>query len=346
MTFASIAFASPVYIGLAVFALPAAIVILVRLERRRQADLAAVGDPALLKRSSALPSTRQRMVAHALALSAFSLVLLALARPQFGKAPATLTGSGRVVLFVIDLSRSMNARDAAPSRLAAAKRAAGDIARALRGDRVGLVVFGGSAFLQLPPTLDHSALALFLDAASTEDIPDPGTNVETAVAVAAAALARDGTPDSHAIVLLTDGEDRESDLTEAAEMLKRQQLRVFAVGLGSVEGADIPELDSTGVEREHRDWGGRVVTSRLEEARLRRLAVTTGGAYVRWSDDESVQSIATAISHRERRSASSMTLRPGADRFQWPLCIALAALFAETLAQSRGSWRRHRRTRW
>ncbi|MGE5730272.1 MAG: vWA domain-containing protein [Gemmatimonas sp.] len=336
MTFAAFAFASPVYIGLATFALPAAIVILVRLEHRRQTDLAAIGDPLLLECSSALPDRRQRVVAQALALSALTLVVLSLARPQFGTAPATLTGSGRTVLFVLDLSRSMNARDVAPSRLVAAKRSALDIASALKRDRVGLVVFGGSAFLQLPPTLDQSELALFLDAASSDDIPDPGTSVETAIEVAAAALARDGASDSRAIVLLTDGEDREGELTRAAETLKRQHLRVFAVGVGTAEGAEIPELDSTGLEREHRDWAGRVVTTRLQEARLRGLAAATGGAYVRWDSDESVRPIIDAISQLEPHSTFSQTRRPEADRFQWPLALALAAVFAETLVQRRG----------
>jgi len=336
-------FASPLYFVLMAFVLPPAVVILVRLERRRRADLAAVGDTALLERSSVLLGTRHRAVAQALALSAFTLVLLALARPQFGTAPATLTGSGRDVLFVLDLSRSMNARDAAPSRLAAAKRAAGDIARALSDDRVGLVVFGGSAFLQLPPTLDHSELALFLDAASTEDIPDPGTNVGEAVAVAAVALARDGTPSSRAIVLLSDGEDLESELAGAAEALRRNQVHLFAVGLGTPEGAAIPERDSTGAEGEHRDWAGRVVTTRLEEAGLRRLALATGGAYVRWADDASVRPLAIEISRLRRRPDSSLTSRPGADRFQWPLGLALVALVGQTLVRGRRDRRGRRR---
>lgn len=333
-------FASPFYLALLLFALPPAIVTLVRGERRRRTDLAAVGDAALLEQSSRLPGTHRRALANALALSALSLVLLALARPQFGSARATRTSSGRDVLFVLDLSRSMNARDIAPSRLAAAKRAASEIAGALPDDRVGLVVFGGSAFLQLPPTLDHSSLALFLDAASTEDIPDPGTNVGAAVEVAAAAFARDGTPGAHAIVLLTDGEDRESDLAGAAETLKQGTLHVFAVGLGTIAGTVVPEQDSTGAESEHRDWAGRVVTSRLEEGGVRRLALATGGSYVRWSDDASVRPIALAISQLERRMASSRTSRAGADRFQWPLAFAIAALFAEMLVRNTVSVRR------
>ncbi|HEY7860016.1 MAG: VWA domain-containing protein [Gemmatimonadales bacterium] len=334
-------FASPFYLALMVVVLPPAIVLFARRERRRNADLAAVGDTALLERSSLLPGARGRAVANALAFSALALVLLALSRPQFGTAPSTLTSSGQDVLFVLDLSRSMNARDVAPSRLAAAKRAAGEIARALSDDRVGLVIFGGSAFLQLPPTLDHSSLALFLDAATTEDIPDPGTNVGEAVEVAAAAFAHGGAPGAHAIVLLTDGEDRESDLAAAAETLRRDTLHVFAVGIGTLEGAVIPERDSTGAASEHRDWAGRLVTTRLEEAGLRRLALATGGTYVRWSDDASVHPIVVAISQLERHALSSQTNRPGADRFQWPLAIAIAALFAESVVRYQGRERRN-----
>ena len=336
-------FGSPFYLILLAAVLPPAIVILVRLDRRCRADLAAVGDAALLERSSEMPRARQRVLAQALALSAFSLVLLALARPQFGAAPATLTGSGRDVLFVLDLSRSMNARDVAPSRLAAAKRAAGDIAHALRDDRVGLVVFGESAFLQLPPTLDHSALALFLDAASTEDIPDAGTSIGAAVAVAADELMRDGAPSSRAIVLLSDGEDFEQELTGASAALRRDHLPVFGVGVGSSEGATIPEHDSTGAASEHRDWAGRIVTTRLEEAGLRRLALATGGAYVRWAGDSSVRPVTSEIARLEQQTLSSSTSSAGVDRFQWPLGLAVAALVAEALMRRRDRRRGHGR---
>jgi Ca-activated chloride channel family protein len=123
-------------------------------------------------------------------LAALALGLVALARPQLGERQAALARAGRDVLLVLDLSRSMTVPDASPSRLAVAKAAAWETMSASPGDRVGLIVFGGSAFLQLPLTSDHAALKLFLDAASPDDLGDPATDIGTALATAGGIRAR------------------------------------------------------------------------------------------------------------------------------------------------------------
>src|SRR6185437_12129627 len=165
-------------------AVPALLHLLRTADRRRSAALARFGELAVLRRSSPLPSRRWRITRRVL--------LVAMARPRSGSGEQTLHAASHDVLFVLDLSRSMQARDAQPSRLDAAKQAALAIARRLPDDRVGLVIFGGSAFLQLPLTLDHSALARFVDQAAANQIPSVSTNLEAAADVAASSLVRSG----------------------------------------------------------------------------------------------------------------------------------------------------------
>ena len=327
-------FAAPIYLVLLVVTLPIVIMVVVHREQRRQADLVTFGDEATLGRLSMLPSARHRLARHGLVLLALALGLVALARPQFGAAPVTLAGTGRDVLLALDLSRSMNAEDIGSSRLEAAKRAARALVRASPGDRFGLVIFGGSAFLQLPLTLDRSALELFLAAASTHDIPDAGTSIASAVSVAAAALRHEGGQGRHAMVVLSDGEDLDESVSDAIAILKRDRIPAFAVGVGSLEGAPIPVADSTdgGAPAFHRDRIGRVVSTRLEEGNLEWMARESGGEYVRWQGEASVRPLTSAMSRLEGRQITSRARALRAERFQWPLALALVALVAEWIA--------------
>jgi len=332
-------FAEPAYLLVLALLVPIAAIGLTRGERRARDDLVRFGEPALLARSSSLPTARGRFARWGLALAAMALLVVGLARPQLGAERSVVQRSGGDVLFLLDLSRSMMAEDVAPSRLAAAKRAAAVIAGALPDDRVGVIVFGGSAFLQLPPTLDHSTFRLFLDAASTTQIPDAATEFEGAASVTAAAFARGADVRYGAAVLLSDGEDVEGKLYGAIGTLKAARIRTFAVGFGTPEGATIPERDAHGAPAVHRDWAGRVVVTRLVEDNLRDIARETGGRYVRWSGDASVAPIIAALADLRRREVAARATPPGAERFQWPLALALGLLVAEAaLGRKRGAW--------
>ena len=339
-----LSFATPLWLLALAVAIPLGAFLLVRAERRRRADLASFGDPAVLARSSALGSRAARLASRALVLAALAFLFVALARPQSGSDSETIRRQARDVLFVLDLSRSMNARDVAPSRLEAAKHAALAIADELHDDRVGLVVFGANAFLQLPLTLDHSTLSLFLDRASTDDIPDPATNLEVAANVAVRSLARASGDGSGArvVVFLSDGEDVEGKLMAAIEVLDKSGIPAYAVGVGTPQGATIPEIDASGNEGVHLDWRGGAVITRLMEDNLRDIAQQTGGAYVRWSGAESVRPIAASIARLATADVSSLSRPRQADRFLWPLALALAALLVESLIELPRRARRRR----
>lgn len=299
-------------------------------ERRRQAALARFGDPALLGGLSAIPDPRRRLARHGLRLAALGLLVVALARPQLGQQPALIARAGRDILVLLDLSRSMNVADAAGrTRLGQAKQIADSLAAASPGDRLGLIVFGGSAFLQLPLTDDHAAFRRFLDAASTDDIGDPSTDLAAPLAAAAKTFEHEGEAGTRAAILLSDGESAEDGLDVALGRLEQEGVPVFAVGLGTAQGGPVPADSSEAPEPYHRDHIGRVVISQLEEKTLRLAAVRTGGAYTTWDDPAGLRAMGQTLARIETRPIGIRKARRPAERFQWPLGLGILLLIGE-----------------
>jgi Ca-activated chloride channel family protein len=227
----------------------------------------------------------------------------------------------------------MNAADDSLSRLVIAKRTINGILQAVPEDRSGLVVFGGSAFLQLPLTENHPAFQRFLEAATTDDIGDAGTDLSSALSVAATAFEHEGEQGYQSILLVSDGESVNGDVGPALARLKKAGIPVFSLGVGSLQVAPVPADSSEAPERWHRDHIGRVVVSHLEEGDLRRAALETGGNYVRVSSEEGVQRITADLARLGKRTLSSRESTERIDRFQWPLALALVALALGPLTQ-------------
>jgi Ca-activated chloride channel family protein len=314
---------------------PAGAALALRSERRRHAALARFGNPDLLAPLSALPDSRRRMTRHGLRLAALAFLIVAAARPQVGERPAMIQRAGRDVLVLLDLSRSMNVSDAGATRLARAKTLLAEFAAARPVDRLGLIVFGGSAFLQLPLTTDHDAFRRFVEAAATENVGDPSTDISAALAAAGTAFEHEGEPGSRAVVLVSDGERTEGDLDPALRRLLREEVPVFAIGIGSVAGGNVPADSSEAPEPYHRDHIGRIVVSRLEEGALRTIAERTGGTYARWDDAAAIQLVQENVERLETRPVMSRKARKPAEQFQWPLAAAMLFLLAEPLVPLR-----------
>jgi Ca-activated chloride channel family protein len=323
-------FAYPIALVLLLPALSLAVWAMRRHERARGVRLHGFGQPGLLARGSTLPSARFTALRQALTLAGLSFALVAGARPQFGERPASLAHTGRDVLVLLDLSRSMNAADGDLPRLALAKSAVLDAVARSPGDRLGLVVFGGSAFLQLPLTANHAAFRRFLDAASTDDLANPATDLSRALAAAATAFEHAGERGFQSVLLLSDGESVEGDVGPPLKRLRLAGVPVIAIGLGTGEGASIPADSSEAPERWHRDHIGRIVQSRLEEGDLRRAANETDGVYLRWSQSVGSE-LSAELEKLEKRTMSSRTSPERADQFQWPLGLAVAILAMEPL---------------
>jgi Ca-activated chloride channel family protein len=284
--------------------LPALWMIMRQAGRDREASLNRFGDRDLLSRASALPPVTPSRLLRGLRWTGLAALVVALARPQVGRHPAELPTTGRDLIIALDLSRSMKATDVGMTRLELAKRLAWRLAGTHAGDRVGMVIFAGAAFLQLPPTSDLGTLQRFLDAASPDDIADPATNLAAALRVSERALRKERTLiGSRGVILLSDGERSEGALEEADS--------------GAPGGPW------------HLDGIGRPVISRLAEEDLRKLGQMSNGAYARWNDARGLEEMTRAISNLEARILSSQGNTEPNERYQWPLFVAVAALVVE-----------------
>ncbi|BBO76873.1 hypothetical protein DSCW_42900 [Desulfosarcina widdelii] len=272
----------------------------------------------------------RRWIKGLLLAAAVLFAAVALAGPKYGFRWQEIRQHGVDIIIALDCSRSMTAADISPSRLERAKREVFDLLTMLQGDRVGLVAFAGTAFLQCPLTLDYDAFNLFLNALSPDYLPVGGTDITGALTTAADAFDPKSAADK-AIILITDGENTgEGDPVKAAESLKEKEIKLFCIGVGGSDGVPIPEAEG-GFKK---DKSGQIVLSRLDETTLKKIAVVTGGTYVRSvAGDMDLDAIYTDEIRRtmDAQTLTSSRKQVWEDRFQWPLALALVCLLAEML---------------
>ena len=303
-----------------------------REERARRAALEALGAHPVLARVGAIPTARVRRRSLALRAAAAALAIVALARPFLGTQEVSGARAGRDVLVALDLSRSMRVADASGTRLMRAKALLGEVANALPGDRLGLIIFGGAAFLQLPLTTDHAIFERWVGAASPEAIDDPGTDLLAAVQVAAKAFEHDASNGHRALLVVTDGERSEGALDEAVETAVKSGMPIFAIGVGTQQGAFVPPdstLPADSGATWHLDNIGRPVISRLRAEELQRITAATNGLYAQWDDPKAVATIAAGIQRLAARPLGVETQEEPDERFQWPLAFAILLLAAD-----------------
>jgi Ca-activated chloride channel family protein len=240
---------------------------------------------------------------------------------------------------VIDTSKSMLAEDLKPNRLQQAKWGVRDLLRQLKGDRVGLVAFAGSSFLQCPLTIDYAALTMTLDDLYAGIIPRGGTAIEQALRVAIKSFdaSRESAGADRAIVLITDGDDHEGDPLKTLDELKERGIRLYAIGVGSPEGELIPAPDPKSDAGFVKDRDGKVVKSRLHEDVLKRLALGTGGAYVRSAPGDTGldRVFRESIDQLKRDERESRMAKVHEDRYMWLLGAAWMLLLVEAVVTER-----------
>ena len=275
--------------------------------------------------------SRKRIIFKAsLIVLAALLAVFSLMRPQWGFKWEEVKSRGLDILVAMDTSKSMLARDIKPNRLHRAKLAVKEMVGKLRSDRVGLIAFSGSAFLQAPLTTDYGGFLLALDDLDVYSIPRPGTNITAAIREAIKVL-KGADKDFKVMVIITDGEDLEGDPIRASQEARKEGLKIFCVGAGTPEGELIPVMSEQGVRGFLKDPSGAVVKSRLNEDVLKKVALNTGGAYVRATGaDFGLESLYDKkISKLEKRELESRMRKQYTERFQIFLAIALAILFME-----------------
>ena len=307
---------------------------------RRRALARFAGGSAHAVRFETEVSTHRRAIKALLLYVALAALPIALARPQWGTRLEQVTRRGADVAIVLDTSLSMLAEDVAPSRLGQARHAVISLIERLGGDRMALVTFAGRAAIQCPLTVDHGALRLMLDAVDAEAVATPGTALAEGLAAGLAALrAEEGPAEERgrAIVLLSDGEDHEGELDGIIGRLASSGVAVYAVGCGTTRGSPIPLHDEAGMLAGYKkDREDRVVTTRLSEASLERVALETSGRYYRASASEvEVDEIAGSLAALAQGELGSELRTRYEERYQFPLLVGWLALAAEALVGDR-----------
>lgn len=262
-------------------------------------------------------------------------LLFAVARPQWGFIDEETITSGLDIVVCFDVSRSMLAGDVAPNRLAKAKLAAFDLLSFSRTDRIGLVAFAGSAFLQVPLALDDEAFRQSVRSLDTDVIPEQGTALADAIHEAAAAFTKDSNG-AKAVVIITDGEDHEEGAIEAAKEAAKDGVRIFTLGVGTAGGGLLKTADPYGNPVFIKDEDGNVVKSRLNEAMLKQLADAGGGFYLPLQNRQTIQTLyQRGLATLPTSDIKSGKSRQWIERFQWPLGFAILLLLIEVVLPER-----------
>ena len=320
----ALTFGSPLWLW-GLLALPVFAALYVWSHFRGRALIAKVVASRLRDQLAGSVSVARRIVRGVLIVLTLGLLLVALAQPRYGFTQQEIKQKGRDIIVAVDTSKSMLATDVAPTRLARAKLLTQDLIRLLKGDRVGLIAFAGSAFLQAPLTLDYGAVINALDELDTNVIPKGGTDISSAIATAEQAFGK-AEGQTRALVLLTDGEELDEDGIAAAKKAAEHGIRIFTVGIGSPEGSLIPFRSEDGRQDFVRDVSGKPVQTRLDENRLKEIAKSTGGFFVPIGPDAAKEIFQQGIEPMDAAETGMLSARQPLERYQWPLGFAVGFL--------------------
>ena len=292
----------------------------------RRKRISKIGDPALVQRLMPTASTAKGWLKVSLLAAAWLFFTLGLTRPQLGARLKEHQTQGAEIMIALDVSNSMLAEDYSPNRLERSKLAISRIVDKLAGDRVGLVVFAGQAFVQLPITADYVSAKIFLSSINTESVPIQGTALAEALTSSAKSFSTQSSR-SRAIILITDGEDHEGDVQAAAQAIADEGIRIYCIGVGSPQGKPIPKNGEL-----MKDSNGEIVVSRLDEAVLQEIAGIGGGKYVRAGNSEfGLNPIIDDIREMDKEQFQSLVFEDFNEQYMYLFAIALFFLILEML---------------
>lgn len=327
-------FAQPQYL-LLIFLIPLFFVSYVLMRHFRRRRIRKFGDERLVR--GIMPSVSrskgwEKLVLFSLAFFFFSI---GMSRPQIGAKLKEHKTKGAEIMIVLDVSNSMLAEDYSPNRLERAKLAISKLVDRLRDDRIGLIVFAGSSFVQLPITTDYVSAKMFLNSISPESVPIQGTAIGEAINTAIRSFSAQSEK-SRAIIVITDGENHEDDPVAAAKQAAEMGIRVFTIGVGSSEGKPIP-MDGELLK----DRSGNIVVSRLDEKTLKQIAAAGNGMYVRAGNSEfGLNPIIDEIQKMQDEQFSSVVFEEFDEQYMYFFGIALVFFVLEMLVGERRIRRR------
>lgn len=258
--------------------IPVFVAAYIAIVRRKQRQLRQFGDPELLAELMPNVSRTRPAIKFGLLMLALALLIVASARPQYGQKEKTVKRQGIEVMFALDISNSMLAEDVAPNRLDRAKQVLSKLIDQMVDDKVGLIVFAGEAYTQLPITCDYVSAKMFLNTITPSLIRVQGTAIGDAIMTSIRSFGSEESDASRAIILITDGENHEDDAIAAAKAANEKGIKIFVVGIGKPDGSPIP---IPGTNNFRKDRAGNVVVSKLNEQMCRDIAAAGQGLYVR-----------------------------------------------------------------
>jgi Ca-activated chloride channel family protein len=313
-------------------ALPLFAALIVHNDRRRQKRVEQLVAVRLLPELTDPVGRLQTLIKQTLFLAALAAFVLALARPQVGSVEQNFEQHGRDIVLAIDTSKSMLSPDYAPNRLTRAKLAAQDILDSMKGDRIGLIAFAGTAQVEAPLTTDYQTVLEAITQLDTKTVERGGTDITSAIHSAELALGKSvGT--HRALVLLTDGEDLEENAIAAAKDAASYGIRIFTVGIGTKEGALIPVDPDRQELLRNRD--GQTVRSRLDESRLRAIAEQTGAFYVHLENGAMSRLIDNGLRKLGEGKIDDRSTRIPVERYRWPLIFGMLLLLLSAALNDR-----------
>ena len=316
-------FATPGYLYLLLL-LPLLAGLYVYAVRSRRRALERFADEAVLPGLMPEASPVRLRLKFVLLCLGLGFIILALARPQFGSKLREVTRQGVEMMLAVDVSNSMLAQDFEPSRLERTKFAIDRLTQQLEQDRIGLIVFAGDAYMQLPITSDYVAARSFAAQISPTMVSKQGTAIGAAIDLAASSFSS-GSEGSRVIVVISDGENHEDDALAAAKAAAEKGIRIYTIGIGTPEGAPI-SIDGEFIKDEQ----GDMVVSKLDEQMLEQIALTTGGAYIRATNRSlGLDEIVQKINEVEKKELTSTVFEDFNEQYQYLIGLALALLLLE-----------------
>lgn len=329
-------FENPEYLNL-LWLIPIIILLLFWLNKRSKKLLNEFADLNL--HNSIIPdnSNAKTKIKSAIVILVIALLILAAANPQVGTKLQEVKQTGIDVFICLDVSLSMSAEDIKPNRLEKAKYQISNLIQKLKGDRIGLIIFAGQAYIQFPLTTDYSAANLFLNAVDFNSVPQQGTAIAAAINMAAQSF--DTASTQKAIVIITDGEDHEGDIEGAIENAVDKGIKIYTIGLGSPDGVPIPVYDERGNLRGFKtDNQGNTVLTKLNEQILKEIASKADGAYYRGNNYEDyLDKIYSDLSQLEKSEYGTKKVTDYESRYYYLLIPALLLLIIEFFISERKS---------
>ena len=319
--------ANPEYLY-ALIIIPILVFMYIVKRRIRKKELDEFGEEDVISKLMPFVSHRRPNTKFVLVLIALSLIIFAIARPQFGSKLKKVKTEGIEIVIALDVSNSMLAQDIKPNRLEKAKRSISKLLENLQNDKIGLIVFAGKAYTQVPITTDYTATKMFLSTINTGIIPTQGTAIGEAIRLASKSFSLDN-ENKKVLIIITDGENHEDDPLEASKKAKEKGILVYTIGMGKERGVPIPIKGSSSYRK---DRNGNVIITKLNEKMLIDIAQAGGGMYVRANNIKTgLSKLYDEIEKLDKTELEAHVFSEYEDMYQYVIGLALLFLLFDLL---------------